>query len=139
MENKEKVLKMLNEALAQEHACQIRYLTHAAVLTGPYAEVVGNQLKEIAEDEKTHAIQLRDRITALGGTPTMEIANKELIHAKALKEILQVNIKEEEGAIKLYRSILDTVGHEGAILFETIEHILKDEQEHKEQLERLQE
>lgn len=36
MENQEKVLKLLNEALAQEHACQIRYLTHAAVLTGPY-------------------------------------------------------------------------------------------------------
>ena len=139
MESKEKVLKMLNEALAQEHACQIRYLTHAAVLTGPYAEVVAKQLKEIAEDEKTHAIQLRDRITALGGTPTMEIASKELIHAKALKEILQVNLKEEEGAIKLYRSILDVVGHEGEILFETIEDILKDEQEHKEQLERLQE
>lgn len=139
MENKEKLLKMLNEALAQEHACQIRYLTHAAVLTGPYAEVVANQLKEIAEDEKTHAIQLRDRITALGGTPTMEIANKDLIHAKGLKEILQVNIKEEEGAIKLYRSILGAVGHEGEILFETIEDILKDEQEHKEQLERLQE
>lgn len=139
MENKEKLLKILNEALAQEHACQIRYLTHAAVLTGPYAEVVATQLKEIAEDEKTHAIQLRDRITALGGTPTMEIANKDLIHAKGLKEILQVNIKEEEGAIKLYRSILNAVGHEGGILFETIEDILKDEQEHKEQLERLQE
>ncbi len=139
MENKEKLLKMLNEALAQEHACQIRYLTHAAVLTGPYAAAVATQLKEIAEDEKTHAMQLRDRITALGGTPTMDIANKELIHAKGLKEILQVNIKEEEGAIKLYRSILDTVGHEGAILFETIEDILKDEQEHKEELERLQE
>jgi len=99
MENKEKVLKMLNEALAQEHGCQIRYLTHAAVLTGPYAAAVSAQLKEIAEDEKTHAIQLRDRITALGGTPTMEVANKELIQAKGLKAILQVNIKEEEGAI----------------------------------------
>ena len=139
MENNEKILKMLNDALAQEHACQIRYQTHASVLTGPYAAAVASQLNEIAEDEKTHAIQLRDRITALGGTPTMDVANNELIHAKGLKEILQVNIKEEEGAIKLYRSILDSVGHEGAILFETIEEILKDEQEHKEQLERLQE
>ena len=69
----------------------------------------------------------------------MEIADKELIHAKGLKEILRVNLKEEEGAIKLYRSILDAVGHEGDILFETIEDILKDEQEHKEQLERLRE
>lgn len=139
MESKEKLVKMLNEALAQEHACQIRYLTHAAVITGPYAQAVANRLKEIAEDEKTHAIQLRDRITALGGTPTMEIANKELIHAKTLKEILEVNVREEEGAIKLYRTILDSVGRDGAILFETIEDILKDEQEHKEELQRLQE
>jgi bacterioferritin len=139
MENKEKLLKMLNNALAQEHACQIRYLTHAAVITGPYAELVANRLKEIAEDEKNHAIQLRDRITALGGTPTMEVANKDLIYAKTLKEILDVNIREEEGAIQLYGSILEAVGHEGAILFETVEDILKDEQEHKEELERLRE
>jgi bacterioferritin len=139
MENKEKLLIMLNNALAQEHACQIRYLTHAAVITGPYAELVANRLKEIAEDEKNHAIQLRDRITALGGTPTMEVDNKDLIHAKTLKEILDVNIREEEGAIQLYGSILEAVGHEGAILFETVEDILKDEQEHKEELERLRE
>jgi bacterioferritin len=137
MEGKEKLVQMLNDVLAQEHACQIRYLTHAAVITGPYAELVGNRLKEIAEDEKNHAIQLRDRITALGGTPTMEIAKEGLIHAKTLEEILQVNLREEEAAIKLYRSILHAVGQEGEILYETLEEILKDEQEHKEELERL--
>ncbi len=139
MESKENLVKMLNEALAQEHACQIRYLTHAAVITGPYAELVGNRLKEIAEDEKNHAIQLRDRITALGGTPTMETAKEGLIPARSLKEILQVNLSEEETAIKLYRSILLAVGQEGEILYETVEGILKDEQEHKEELERLKE
>jgi hypothetical protein len=40
-----------------------------------------------------------------------------------LKEILDVNIREEEGAIQLYGSILQAVGHEGAILFETVEDI----------------
>jgi bacterioferritin (cytochrome b1) len=109
------------------------------VITGPYAELVSSRLKEIAEDEKNHAIQLRDRITALDGTPTMEIAKEGLIHAKTLEEILQVNLREEEAAIKLYRSILHAVGQEGEILHETIEHILKDEQEHKEELERLRE
>lgn len=139
MGSKEKLIKMLNEALAQKHACQIRYLTHAAVLSGRYAELVGNRLKEIAEDEKNHAIQLRDRITALGGTPTMEIANESLIHAKTWKEILQVNLEEEETAIKLYRSILHTVGQEEEILYETVEDILKDEQEHTKKLERFKE
>jgi bacterioferritin (cytochrome b1) len=45
---------------------------------------------------------LRDRITALGGTPTMEVANKDLIHAKTLKEILDVNIREEIYYEKLF-------------------------------------
>ena len=139
MESREKLIKMLNEALAQEHACQIRYLTHAAVITDRYAELVGNRLKEIAEDEKNHAIQLRDRITALGGTPTMEIAKEGLIPARTLKEILQVNLEEEETAIKLYRSILHSVGQEEEILYETVEDILKDEQEHTKKLERLKE
>jgi bacterioferritin len=138
MENNEKLLKMLNDALAQEHACQIRYLTHAAVITGPYAESVANRLKEIAEDENEHANQLRDRITALGGTPTMEVAKEDLIQAKTLKEILQVNLKEEDKAIELYRSILRVAGQDGEILYETVEDILKDEQEHKEELARLQ-
>ena len=138
MENNEKLIKMLNDALAQEHACQIRYLTHAAVITGPYAESVANRLKEIAEDENEHANQLRDRITALGGTPTMEVAKEDLIQAKSLKEILQVNLKEEDKAIELYRSILRVAGQDGEILYETVEDILKDEQEHKEELARLQ-
>jgi bacterioferritin len=138
MENNEKLIKMLNDALAQEHACQIRYLTHAAVITGPYAELIANRIKEIAEDENEHAIQLRDRITALGGTPTMEVAKEDLIQAKTLKEILQVNLKEEDKAIELYRSILHVAGHDGEILYETVEDILQDEQEHKEELARLQ-
>ena len=139
MENHDRMLKMLNDALAQEHACQIRYLTHAAVITGPYAESVATRLNKIAEDEKTHARQLRDRITALAGTPTMKVATEDLISARTLKDILGVNIAEEEAAIKLYRSILDSVGDGGEILYKTIKNILKDEEQHKEELERLQE
>jgi bacterioferritin len=139
MTSKEKVLKMLNEALAQEHACHIRYLTHAAVVTGPYAEPVASRLKEIAADEDNHAVKLRDRIAALGGTPTMEVAREDLIPARTLGEILAVNLKEEDKAIALYRSLLRAAGDEGEILYETIEEILQDEQEHKEELERLRE
>jgi bacterioferritin len=139
MENQDRMLKMLNDALAREHACQIRYLTHAAVITGPYAESVAARFKEIAEDEKTHALQLRERITALAGTPTMAVATEDLIQARSLKDILGVNIAEEKAAIKLYRTILDSIGNDGAILYKTIEDILKDEEQHKEELERLQE
>ena len=136
---KEKVIKALNQALAQEHACQIRYRTHAAVITGPYAEAVASRLKEIAEDEKQHADKLRDRIGGLGGTPTMAVAGEDLIPAGTLKEILDVNLKEEDKAIDLYRSILKMIDKEEVLLYETVEEILEDEQEHREELERLRE
>jgi len=61
--NREKILEALNKALAQEHACFLRYKTHAAVITGPYAKPIREQLDEIAEDEESHARDLRDRIT----------------------------------------------------------------------------
>jgi bacterioferritin len=138
--DREKIINALNEALAQEHGCYVRYKTHAAVITGPYAEAVANRLKEIAGDESEHAEKLRDRITALGGTPTMETSKEELIPATTLKQILAVNLKEEAKAINHYQSILKMVDRsEDLHLFEVIEDIIEDEQEHREELSRLQE
>jgi len=138
--DRDKIINALNEALAQEHGCYVRYKTHAAVITGPYAEAVANRLKEIAGDESDHAEKLRDRITALGGTPTMETAKEELIAATTLKQILAVNLKEEAKAIDRYKSILKMVDRtEDILLYEVIEDIIEDEQEHREELNRLQE
>ena len=69
----------------------------------------------------------------------METAKEELIPAKTLKEILAVNLKEEAKAINLYQSILKMVDREDVILYEVIEDIIEDEQEHREELSRLQE
>ena len=138
--DRDKIINALNEALAQEHGCYVRYKTHAAVITGPYAEAVANRLKEIAGDESDHAEKLRDRITALGGTPTMETAKEELIAATTLKQILAVNLKEEAKAIDRYKSILKMVDRtEDILLYEVIEDIIEEEQEHREELNRLQE
>ena len=138
--DRDKIINALNEALAQEHGCYVRYKTHAAVITGPYAEAVANRLKEIAGDESDHAEKLRDRITALGGTPTMETAKEELIAATTLKQILAVNLKEEAKAINHYKSILNMVDRtEDILLYEVIEDIIEDEQEHREELNQLQE
>lgn len=135
--DREKILQALNRALAQEHACFIRYKTHAAVITGPYARSVGEQLDEIAEDEESHARELRERITGLGGTPVMDVEAADLIPATTLEEILRVNIEEEKKAIALYQEILDMIPRQYRLLYETIEHILEEEQEHLEELERL--
>ena len=101
MENHQ-LIDALNKMLAQEHACAIRYATHAAVVSGPYAESVAARLKEISTDEVGHAEMLRDRIVALGGTPTMEISSDDLKPAQDLAAILVVNIGEEKTAISHY-------------------------------------
>jgi bacterioferritin len=136
--NTKNLIDQLNTMLEQEHACAIRYATHAACLTGPYAETVATRLKEISGDETLHAEALRARIVTLGGKPSMRVAEKDLIPAAKLDQILKINIKEEQMAIASYTKILEQIPADNVILHRTIEDIIRDEQEHLEELENLQ-
>ncbi len=137
MTNDAQLIKALNTMLEQEHACAIRYATHAAVITGPYTETVSARLTEISGDETRHAQMLRDRILALGGTPSMQVSKEDLKPATKLEEILDVNIEEEKGAVRGYTEILEQVPMTNVILFQTMQEILRDEQEHLEELDAL--
>lgn len=133
-----RLIVTLNELLAKELAAEIRYRTHAALVTGLYAEPIITRLNEIADDEAAHADTLRDRIVALGGQPTMRPAAGDLIAAHEVKRILQVNLKDEAAAVAQYQRFLQTLPHEeGTILYEELEGIVEDEQEHTEELQRL--
>lgn len=131
------LISKLNEMLSQEHACMIRYATHAAVITGPNAETISARLKEISSDEAKHAMTLRDRIVALGGKPTMNVNIKDLQEAYDLAKILQINMREEADAIAHYTEILESIPENDVILYEAIRDIIADEQEHLEELTKL--
>lgn len=127
------MIAALNKMLAQEHACAIRYATHAAVVKGDSSLAASARLSEIASDEVEHAAMLRREIVILGGKPTMKVTPSGLERAYTLREILHVNIAEEKAAITAYRSILFTIiPHTN--LFKTIESIIKDEEEHLHEL-----
>jgi len=131
-----KVIKALDDALIQEHTCAIRYMTHAEMVTGHEAETVAARLKEIGGDEWRHAEQLRSRVTALGGMPSTGMLEVKM--AKSIDDILDINIKEEVKAIKMYQNILKMIPKGTHVhLYETIETILEDEEEHLEELSRL--
>ena len=135
--DKEKVLKELNHALTTEYQAVIQYLTHAAIAKGIDSDTVITLLKHIAEEEMKHAEILRERIFWLGGTPTMDVDKR--ILAEDIQEMLKVNTKAEEDAIKMYKGILKMLNHiEDIQLYEAIEEILEDEIEHWEELTRLQ-
>jgi bacterioferritin (cytochrome b1) len=139
--SKETILKMLNHALELEHAAFIQYLSHAEIVDGENAEPIIARLKEIAEDEKKHQDVFRKLIGILGGVPTMNIA--ETHSAKAVKEILEQNLKDEKLAVDTYRKILEELkkeknqGYYDHLLEHEIRHVLMDEQEHITELELL--
>jgi len=128
------LIDQLNEMLMQEHACHIRYSTHAAVITGPASEEIKERLLEIAADEAEHAKKLRDRIVALGGKPSLQVHTADLIEAYDLESMLEINIREEAQAIAAYTKILKSVPETNVILYRTLQDIIQGEQEHMEEL-----
>lgn len=131
------MINALNKILEQEHACTIRYLTHAAVISGPYAESVAARLREIAQDELNHAEQLRERIVHLGGIPSMALCDADLKYANTLEEIININITEELQAIRAYEIVFKATAPDNAILYQTLQGLIRDEQEHLEELQNL--
>ena len=133
--DKEKLIELMNEGLEMEYASHIQYVTQAAITTGPYAEGLMARFEEIATDEAAHAKILRSRIAALGGTPTTRVGEIK-IHKDSLQAV-KINLKYEKDTVEFYRKLLNLIPHDEVILYEAIEHVLQDSQEHVEELERL--
>jgi rubrerythrin len=131
---------MLNSALELEHAARIQYLAHAELIKGIYAEKIIERLKEIASDEEKHEHTFRNLIgNYLNAEPTMKIGQTH--RAKEVKEILEINIKNEKEAIdfykQMYKKVVDNKGnlpYEFETLEHDIRHVISEEQEHVTEL-----
>jgi len=133
-----RLIGVLNRMLAKEYACAIRYATYAALVSGPLVDPISSRFQEIASDELAHAGLLRKRICGLGGTPTREVESGRLREEGTLEEMVETNILEERETIEEYGAILETIPKSNVLLYKTLEDILKDEQEHLEELLRLE-
>ena len=133
--DKTKLIKLMNEGLEMEYASYIQYVTQAAITIGPYAEGLIARFEEIASDEAEHAKILRQRIAALGGVPTTTVGEIQ-VHKDSM-QALKINLKYERDTVEFYRKLLNLIPHDEVILYEAIEHVLQDSQEHVEELERL--
>lgn len=130
-----KLIKLMNAGLEMEYASYIQYVTQAAITRGPYAEGLIARFEEIASDEAEHAKLLRARIAALGGTPTTRVGEIQ-VHPDSLQAV-KINLKYERKTVAFYQKLLNLIPHDEVILYEAIEHVLLDSQEHVEELERL--
>uniref|UniRef100_UPI00124CF2C7 ferritin-like domain-containing protein n=1 Tax=Acinetobacter ursingii TaxID=108980 RepID=UPI00124CF2C7 len=107
--DREEILKLLNEALATELICVLRYKRHYFMAQGVKASVAASEFLEHANQEATHADNLAERIVHLGGEPNFnprgleERSHAEYVEGKTLKEMVTEDLVAERIAIDSYR------------------------------------
>ncbi len=124
-----KLQEMLNTAIARELQVAIQYMWQHVLWKGTAGFAVKDELKKIAITEMKHAEAIAERLSYLGGEPTTKPAP--IFVGKTLKEMLKQDVKDEEGAIKLYNEIIQTACEENDhTTCELFKKILADEEEH---------
>ncbi|MCL5037275.1 MAG: ferritin [Chloroflexi bacterium] len=141
----EKLLGLLNKALADEWLAYYQYWIGAKVVVGPIRNDVVTELVEHATDELRHAGMLVDRMIQLGGTPLLKPEDwykqtncgYEAPEDFYMEAIVKQNIKGEQCAISVYNSLLKITREADPITYEMVYQILNDELSHEEDLENL--
>jgi bacterioferritin len=119
----------LNDAIAREIQVSVQYMWQHVMIRGINAESVGGVFKQAAITEMKHAEAIAERLDYLGGVPTTKPTPIEI--GKTAKEMLTINKKVEEDAIKLYKGIIALAGKEGDVVTKKLfESILSDEEDH---------
>jgi len=127
---------MLNDAIARELQVSVQYMWQHVMIRGINAESVGGIFKEIAITEMKHAEAIAERLDYLGGIPTTKPTPIEV--GKNAVEMLKINKKAEEDAIKLYNKIISLAEKEGDHVTKRLfEAILTDEENHHNQFSTL--
>ena len=137
------VLRLLNEALATEIVCVLRYKRHYFMAQGIHAEGVTAEFLEHANDEQQHADQIAARITQLGGEPDFSPeglttrSHAEYVEGDTLEEMIKEDLVAERIAIDSYREIIAYLGDNDSTSRRLMEEILAKEEEHADDLANL--
>ena len=138
--NAETVIKLLNDALATEIVCVLRYKRHYIMATGISSLSVKGEFLQHATEEQAHADQLAERIVQLGGEPNLSPegmlnrSHSEYVEGETLVEMITENLIAERIAIESYREMVAYVGTDDATTRQLLERILAQEEEHAEDL-----
>jgi len=137
------VIKLLNEALATEIVCVLRYKRHYFMAKGIHAEGVAAEFLEHANDEQQHADLIAARITQLGGEPDFSpegLASRshaEYVEGENLEDMIREDLVAERIAIDSYREIIAYLAEHDSTTRRLMEEILAKEEEHADDLANL--
>ena len=138
--DREQVIKVLNEALATELVCVLRYKRHYYMADGLNSEAVKAEFLEHANEEQEHADSLAERITQLNGAPDlnpdtlMSRSHSEYAEGRDLISMIEEDLIAERIAIETYTEIARWLGEDDSTTRRLIERILEKEEEHAEDL-----
>ncbi|CAN5339505.1 ferritin-like domain-containing protein [soil metagenome] len=132
--------KLLNAALATEIMCVMRYRHHQVIAKGIDRPQVADEFKEHADDEQRHMMMIAERINQLGGNPDFNPATvvqrtaTEYGTGDNLLKLVEEDLIAERIAIMVYRELIEWFGAGDPTTRRMLEEILKDEEDHADDL-----
>lgn len=137
---RDSIVKMLNDALATEIVCTLRYKRHHFMATGLQSPAIADEFMVHATEETAHADKLAKRIVQLGGEPDfspstlLERSHASYDESNDLNEMVRANLVAERVAIETYRQMIQLVADKDPTTRRVLESILEDEEEHADEL-----
>jgi bacterioferritin len=134
------IVKLLNDSLATELVCVLRYKRHHFTADGLASPKIAEEFLVHANEESAHADRLAQRIVQLGGEPDFspdsltQRSHAAYDDSSDLKDMIKANLIAERVAIEAYSQIIALIGDKDSTTRRLLEDILSDEQEHAEEL-----
>lgn len=141
--DKERVVEVLNEVLATETVCTLRYRAHYFMAKGVHAPGIEDEFLEHAKEEQIHADRVAKRITELGGIPDLNPAGLAArSHAQygigdTLNDMIKEDLIAERIAVATYSEIIRWLGNDDPTTRRMMEEILANEEEHADDMANL--
>jgi bacterioferritin len=141
--DRETVIKILNEVLATETVCVLRYKRHYYMATGIHAQSVAKEFLEHAKEEQGHADLVAERITQLGGEPNLNPeglatrSHSQYVEGKTLLDMVREDLVAERIAVESYSEIIRYLGSDDPTTRITMEAIMAKEEEHADDMKKL--
>lgn len=138
--DRKEACKLLNDALASEILCVLRYRHHQIIAKSINRVQIAQEFEEHALEEEQHMLMIAERINQLGGNPDfnpatiMERTVTEYGHAEDLKDMIKDDLIAERVVIMVYRQMIEWFGLQDPTTRRMLESILADEEDHANDL-----
>lgn len=137
---RDQIVKLLNDALATELVCVLRYKRHHFTAKGMNSPAIADEFLVHANEETAHSERLAERIVQLGGEPDfspatlLQRSHADYDESKDLKAMVRANLVAERVAVETYRQMIDLIGDKDPTTRRLLEDVLRDEEEHADEL-----